>query len=223
MKTKPDSDILLERFVVGPMGVNCYCLADKAAGAACLIDPGADPSRIKRFLSKNNLKLDFIINTHGHGDHIAANASFDAPIYIHESDSSCLTDPKKNLSDAFLFPVSSPKADRFLRHGDKITLGKLALNVIHTPGHTPGSISIHFDPSTRPEFIEGLAQGSGIIFTGDALFRGGIGRTDLYGGDEELLLKSIRGRLFVFDDETVIYPGHGEPSTIGEEKGGYRV
>ena len=200
---KRTSDPIIGHFTVGPMAVNAYCLADPVTKEACLIDPGFEPKKMKAFLEKNGLSLKFIINTHGHGDHIGANADFAVPIYIHTLDKDFLTDPRKNQSKFFIFSISSPEASRLLNDKDKIKLGSLELEVIHTPGHTPGSISIKVN---------------GVIFTGDTLFAGGVGRTDLYGGDEELLFKSINERLFVFPDDTVIYPGHGGSSTIGEER-----
>jgi hydroxyacylglutathione hydrolase len=200
----PKRKALVNRFIVGPLGVNCYVLADPETKAACVIDPGADGSKIKRFMEKNGLDLKFIINTHGHGDHIASNKDFGAPVYIHSADKDCLTDPKKNLSAGiFMFDIVSPDASKVLKDGETIKLGSLELKVIHTPGHTKGSVSIAVD---------------GIIFTGDTLFQGGIGRTDLYGGDEAQILRSIREKLLKFEDDVVIYPGHGELSTIGEER-----
>lgn len=196
-------DFLLKRFVVGPMETNCYLLADSVCKDACLIDPGGDPEKVREFLDKNGLKLKFIVNTHGHGDHIASNGYFGVPIFIHKLDKDFLKDPAKNLSKIFIFSVTSPEASRLIEEGDKIKVGAIELDVIHTPGHTPGSVSLKFN---------------GIIFTGDALFRGGIGRTDFPYGDEKLLLKSIEEKLLIFDDDTVIYPGHGEKSTIGIEK-----
>lgn len=195
--------IILNKFVVGPMEVNSYVIADPDTKNACLIDPGGDADTIKDYLARDKLKLKFIINTHGHGDHIAANRYFDAPIYIHKLDREFLTDSEKNLSGFLGFFIRSPKAARLLDDGEKIELGNLELEVIHTPGHTPGSVSIK------------VGQ---VIFTGDALFNGGIGRTDFSYADEALLLKSIKERLFMFTDETVIHPGHGPSSTIGEEK-----
>lgn len=203
---KKKSNYSLEKFVVGPMAVNCYCLWDPGTKEACLIDPGADAGRLKKFLSKHGLILKYIINTHGHGDHIAANGSFDCPVYIHRLDKDYLKDPEKNLSKFFIFSVTSPEPKRLLEDDDTVILGELKLRVIHTPGHTPGSVSIKTD---------------GILFTGDTLFRGGVGRTDLYGGDEGLLMKSIKEKLLVFDDEIIVYPGHGESSTIGEEKANF--
>lgn len=203
MSRNRERNFFVKRFVVGLIEVNCYLVADPATGDACLIDPGGDPLSIKNFLKKNNFNLKFIINTHGHGDHIAANSEFDAPIYIHRFDSEFLTDAEKNLSHTFFFSVISPVASRFLEDGEKINLGSIVLEIIHTPGHTPGSISI---------------KAEDVIFTGDALFRGSVGRTDFSYGDGDLLLKSIREKLLKFDDDTIIYPGHGDSSTIGIEK-----
>ncbi len=203
MKQADQRRFIIKRFVVGPMGVNCYVVADAATQEACLIDPGGDPGIIKNFLKKNGYTLKFIIITHGHGDHIAANGAFEVPIFIHSLDRDFLMDPSKNLSSMFIFHVTSPKASRLLEHGDRIELGGIHMDVIHTPGHTPGSISLGLE---------------GIIFTGDTLFCGGIGRTDFPYGDGGLIIKSIKEKLLVFSDDTVIYPGHGGESTIGEEK-----
>jgi len=204
MKTDPvKARYLLKTFVVGPLAVNCYLVADPASAEACLIDPGAEPYGIKNYLTRNALKLKYIINTHGHGDHIAANGFFDVPIYIHSLDAPFLQDPEKNLSTQFLFRVTSPKASRLLADGDRVGLGGLSFAVIHTPGHTPGSISLKLED---------------VLFTGDTLFAGGVGRTDLVYGDNEALFDSIRKKLFVFPDDTAIYPGHGGSSTIGTEK-----
>ncbi|MDP2913592.1 MAG: MBL fold metallo-hydrolase [Candidatus Omnitrophota bacterium] len=198
-----DTNNFIKQLTVGPLEVNCYLLGDLGTKDACLIDPGAEANRIRDVLRKGGFALKFIINTHGHGDHIAANGAFGVPIYIHRLDGDFLRDPVKNLSRAFLFAVSSPAASRLLEDGDIIKLGGLCLEIIHTPGHTPGSISV---------------KAGGTIFTGDALFKNGIGRTDLDYGDEAVLLKSIKQRLLVFSDDTVILPGHGESSTIGEER-----
>jgi hydroxyacylglutathione hydrolase len=196
-------EFILKSFVVGPLETNCYVVVDPVTKEACLIDPGADPAVIKDYLRKNGLELRFIINTHGHGDHIAANSQFKAPVYIHRLDGDFLTDTGLNLSGMFISGITSPKASRLLDDGDIIALGNLKLKVIHTPGHSPGSISVKVD---------------GAVFTGDALFAGGIGRTDFAYGDTDLLMKSISKKLFTLDDNTVVYPGHGSHSTIGEEK-----
>ena len=195
--------IIIDKLIVGPMAVNCYVVADAATKEACVIDPGLEPEKIKRALKKNSLALRFIINTHGHADHIGANGYFNAPIFIHRLEADFLTDDQKNLSGPFGFLLKPSKPARLLEDKEMLRLGSMELEVIHTPGHTPGSISI---------------RASGIVFTGDALFAGGIGRTDFSYGDEGLLLASIRERLFILPDETVMHPGHGDSSTIGEER-----
>jgi len=197
------SDIGLKRFVVGPLGTNCYLVWDVLTREACLIDPGGDARSIKSFMAREGLSPRFIINTHGHGDHIGANSAFDLPVYIHRLDADCLTDPVKNLSRVFMGGVVSPKASGFLADGDMVKLGGAELRILYTPGHTRGSVSIAVD---------------GVVFTGDALFAGSIGRTDLEYGDEDLLINSIKDKLLTMKDDVIVYPGHGEPSTIGEEK-----
>ena len=197
------NSFFLKKFIVGPLAVNAYLLADPASKKACLIDPGADAKKIKDFIKNNGFELKFIINTHGHGDHIGANGNFGVPIYIHSLDKDFLGDPDKNMSRMFIFSVKSPPAARLLKDGDTIEVGALKLAVLHTPGHTPGSISLKLD---------------GIVFTGDTLFNSGVGRTDFDYGDETALLNSIKNKLMTLADDTVIYPGHGEESTIGRER-----
>jgi glyoxylase-like metal-dependent hydrolase (beta-lactamase superfamily II) len=195
--------MLVKRFVVGLFAANCYVLADSGTKDACLIDPGAEAELVKNFLKKEGLRLKYIINTHGHGDHIAANGSFQVPIYIHSLDKDFLTDPDKNLSSMFLFRLKSPEASGLLEDGQILGLGGLKLEVLHTPGHTLGSISIKVE---------------NVVFTGDTLFRSSVGRTDFDYGDEKKLYESIRGKLLILDDHVMVYPGHGDPSTIGDEK-----
>ncbi len=203
MRIKPSKELILQRFVVGPLEVNAYVVADPDSKEAFLIDPGADPEEIKRFISGNGLDLKFVINTHGHGDHIGANGAFGVPVYIHGLDAGFLQDASLNLSLAFGFPIISPEASRLLVDHDRFRLGGLEILIIHTPGHTRGSISIKV---------------GGAVFTGDALFNHSIGRTDLPGSSEEALLNSIRNRLLTLPDDTDVYPGHGEPTTVGQEK-----
>jgi glyoxylase-like metal-dependent hydrolase (beta-lactamase superfamily II) len=203
LNLRSEDEFFLKRFIAGPLAVNSYLLADPAGKEACLIDPGADGGKIKGFIAKNGFDLKFIINTHGHGDHIGSNKDFGVPIYIHRLDKDFLADPRKNLSPLFMLSVRSPEASRLLEDGDVIEVGGLKLNVMHTPGHTPGSISLKLKET---------------VFTGDTLFNMGVGRTDFAYGDEEALMNSIREKLLVLSDDTVIYPGHGEPSTIGKEK-----
>lgn len=186
-----------------PIAANCYIFGCANTKEAVVIDPGGGDELIKQEISASGLTPVFIINTHGHGDHIGANSKMGLPVYIHVADAQFLTNPLKNLSGILGIPVSSPPASRLLEDGDKIELGDLILEVIHTPGHTPGSICIRCDE---------------IVFTGDTLFAEGVGRTDLEGGSEFRLFKSIRERLFILPDETKVYPGHGPATTIGHEK-----
>jgi len=196
-------DFKIKRLEVGPIGANCYIVSDEATKNAFLIDPGGDPDRIKSVLKKNGLTLKFIINTHGHGDHILGNGYFNVPIYAHRLEKDYLTDPNKNLSGMFGFFLKTPEATKLLEDGEKISMDNLDLEILHTPGHTPGGISIKLD---------------GVVFTGDTLFAGSVGRTDLPAGDEEALFRSIKEKLFILGDDVIIYPGHGHESTIGEEK-----
>lgn len=205
MSSKAGEKFFIERFIVGPLSTNAYLLADPKTKAACLIDPGSDGKRIKDFITRNGFDLKFIINTHGHGDHIAANGFFGVPIYIHALDKDFLTDAGKNGSRLMFLNIKSPPASKLFEDGDTIKLGPININILHTPGHTPGSVSLKLD---------------GVVFTGDTLFNMSIGRSDFDYGDGEALLKGIRQKLFVLDDDTVIYPGHGDSSTIGEEKRG---
>jgi hydroxyacylglutathione hydrolase len=196
-------DFEVDRFEVGPLAANCYVITHVPTKDACLIDPGGEPQRIMDFVKRKGLNLKFIINTHGHGDHILGNGYFGVPVYIHRMDKDFLTDPVLNLSGMFGLSLKTPKASKLLEDGDKVYLNDLEFEILHTPGHTPGGISIKLD---------------GVVFTGDTLFAGTVGRTDLPDGDEEALFGSIRKKLLTLDDDTVIYPGHGHESTIGIEK-----
>ena len=195
---------MIKQIVVGGLETNCYIFTDLDTKEAVLIDPGSNgEGQIKSELEKHNLKLKCIINTHGHGDHISSNRRFEAPIYIHRLDADFLENSELNLSATFGLTIKSPPASRLLEEGDIIKVGDAGLKVIHTPGHTPGSICLLTD---------------GAVFTGDTLFMGGVGRTDFPYGSEELLINSIKHKLLTLDDETVIYPGHGPISTIGKER-----
>lgn len=199
--------MILEKVVVGEFQVNCYILAQN--NEAIIIDPGAEPKKIKRILDKLNLAPFLIINTHGHIDHISADEAFGVPIYIHKDEVNFLRDPELNLSD-FLgerFSLSANAEIFCVEDNQEIKLNNLKLKVIHTPGHTPGGISLWLR-SPRQD----------ILFTGDTLFAGSIGRTDFLGADIKKLLESIRKKIFVLNENIKILPGHGPESTIGREK-----
>ena len=188
---------------VGQMQANCYVLAGCLTKNAILIDSGDDYGRIASFLRKKGLKPQIIIHTHGHIDHIQADSEFGLPVYVHELDVELLKDPNRNLSGFFGAPFSLKSGIREVKDLSDISLDDLTLQVIHTPGHTPGGICL-------------LSQN--VVFTGDTLFAGSVGRTDFPGASEKQLIKSIKERLLVLPDETIIYPGHGPASTIGQER-----
>jgi glyoxylase-like metal-dependent hydrolase (beta-lactamase superfamily II) len=181
--------------VVGPIETNCYIIENRS-GEAIIIDPGGEPQLIRDFLNEKKLTPRLIINTHGHFDHIKGNRelklSSGAALLLHENDA------------LFLAQESSPPADRFLKENDKIELGEISLRVIHTPGHTPGGISLYSEKDK-------------ILFSGDTLFQGTYGRTDLPYSSQADMMRSLE-KLFALPTETKVYPGHGSPTTIGFEK-----
>ena len=195
--------MLIETLAVGFMEANCYIVGDESTREVFIVDPGADYGKIKRVIDANKLKPLAVINTHGHGDHIGADSEWNLPIWIHRLDADFLQDSSKNLSGAFGFLLKTKAATRLLEDKDNLKIGSHTLEVIHTPGHTPGSICL---------------KGDGVIFTGDTLFYEGIGRTDFAYGSEEDIMHSIKEKLFALDDDYIVYPGHGPSSTIGHEK-----
>ena len=195
--------MILEALKVGQFEVNCYILGCPQTRQALIIDPGADYPAISRQISRLGLTPKLIVNTHGHADHIAANADFRLPVWIHGRDGEFLKDPQKNLSSFLGLRIKSPAAAHLLEDGEIIHLGTLKLKVIHTPGHTPGGICL-------------LAQST--LFSGDTLFKQGMGRTDFEYGSEADLIDAIKNKLFSLADDTRVYPGHGPCTTIGEEK-----
>ena len=195
--------MILHNIAAGIYGANCYIVGCEQTKEAVIIDPGGDGDRIKTAISRLGLKLKCIINTHGHADHIAANNDFDVPVLIHSLDSDFLKSPRKNMSLFFGFSVISKAAEHLLEDKDKINVGRIVLEIAHTPGHTPGSICV---------------KAGQAVFSGDTLFAGSIGRADLEYSSEKDLFDSIKNKLLVLDEEVAVYPGHGKPTTIGEEK-----
>ncbi len=193
--------------VVGELRVNCYIIAQENAKECVIIDPGEDGERILQFLRQKELNPVYIINTHGHIDHIGANSFIarqtEAKILIHENDARMLHDPISNLSSFLGNHKTTPQADRVLKDGDMLEVSGMTIEILHTPGHTRGGICLKID---------------NCVFTGDTLFCMGIGRTDFPDGSYKTLMKSINKKLMVLDDKTIIYPGHGESSTIGKER-----
>lgn len=199
--------MILETLCVGPFQVNCYILALASNSKAIIIDPGDECNRIKRLLNKHRLRPAFIVNTHGHADHIGCNDAFDVPVYIHSQDLALLKDPKLNLSNFLMSPYKVKSEVKTLEDKENIEHNGIQLEVIHTPGHTPGGICLWMKKPSKK-----------ILFTGDTLFCQGIGRTDFPGADGDLIIESIKNKLFKLEDDIVIYPGHGASSVLGEEK-----
>jgi glyoxylase-like metal-dependent hydrolase (beta-lactamase superfamily II) len=186
---------------------NTWLIWDETTKQALLIDPSAPDSSLLELIQEHGLKVQGIVNTHGHGDHIGGNSYFQealaCPIMIHEADQKMLVDNKKNLSEFMGTPLKLEAADRLLKDGDILTLGTHDLKVIHTPGHTPGGIC--------------LLSGKFLI-SGDTLFEMSIGRTDFPRGSHDEIIDSIKNKLFILPDDTVVFPGHGPRTTIGMEK-----
>lgn len=201
--------MILEIVNVGPMQVNCYILACAGNESAIIIDPGDQAFKIKAVLDKHRLKPAMVINTHGHYDHIGGDDEFGVLVYVHKKDLPMLIDAGKNLSASFSLSYKVNSEIKTLEDKEIIKLDCLELEVIHLPGHTPGGIGLLMK---KPQMD--------IIFTGDTLFYQGVGRSDLPGGSQQLLTEAIRKRLFVLPNDTKVYPGHGQPTTIGREKSG---
>jgi glyoxylase-like metal-dependent hydrolase (beta-lactamase superfamily II) len=197
----------IQRISVGPLETNCFLVVEPDSKEALLIDPGAEADRILNTLEQAGGHLVGIVLTHAHGDHIGAvrevKARTGAPLLVHRLEADWLTDPEKNLSALLGLPLSSPEADRLLDEGDTVALGAERLRVLHTPGHSPGGLSLHHD---------------GILLCGDLLFLESVGRCDLPGGDLNTLADSIRAKVYTLPDDTVLYPGHGDATTVGHEK-----
>lgn len=197
-------------FTVGEFFTNCYVISCQQKKEAIIVDPGFDDrleaEKIFKFIDENALALKFVLNTHGHPDHTCGNIlvkeKFPVPILIHEYDAHMLGGLAEKASEFLGFKNSSPPADMSLRDGALVKFGMMTLRVIHTPGHSRGSISL---------------QGEKEIFTGDALFSGSIGRTDFPESSEQDMRLTLK-KLARLPDNFIVYPGHGPPTTIGEEK-----
>jgi glyoxylase-like metal-dependent hydrolase (beta-lactamase superfamily II) len=191
---------------------NCYIAHLEGRDDCLVFDPGLDPGEVSDYLRERKLLPAAILNTHGHADHIAGNGSLKAefpgvPLMIGAGDADKLTDPNGNLSAQFGVPIVSPPADRLLREGDKVSLAGMELEVLETPGHSAGHIVFAWKEPTP-----------WVVFGGDVLFQGSIGRTDFPDGSFEDLETSIRTKLYTMPDDTQVLPGHGPPTTVGVEK-----
>ncbi|MHB1653401.1 MAG: MBL fold metallo-hydrolase [Desulfitobacteriaceae bacterium] len=198
---------MLEGRAMGGMGANCYLFACDETRKGVVVDPGAEGHAIYRWILEKQIQVEYILLTHGHLDHIGAvdelRELLGAKVFIHAGDAQMLMDGRKNLSAYFGPSMAFQAADGFLEDGQVLTVGKRDLTVLATPGHSPGSLS----------FL--TSEG---VFSGDTLFAGSIGRTDFPGGSLEQLLEGVEKKLLVLPDDTRVYPGHGESTTIGQEK-----
>lgn len=197
----------INRLVLGELQMNCYLVSDDA-GETVIIDPGDSTDHIQREIESRSLTPRTILLTHGHADHTFAagllQSRLNLDIVVHEGDRWLVEHGPGDLEVFFdMHDYVAPTMNKFLQDGEVIEVGSLKLSVIHTPGHTPGGVSILCD---------------GELFSGDTLFARGIGRTDLPGGSHDELMNSIQTRLFALDDTTRVYPGHGPETTIGEER-----
>lgn len=202
------------KFEFSLFGINTYIVYDPVTLKCAIIDPGMinaeEENAMKEYIEKNNLNVTHIINTHLHVDHAAGNKyaseTFKAPIFAHSEDE-FLGKRLQMQAQAFgiMEKIDDVSLTSYLTDGERIEIGEGVLEVIHVPGHSPGSIAL-YDPD------------GGYVIAGDALFAGSVGRTDLPGGDMNVLLKAVKDKLFALPDETVVYAGHGSETTIGTEK-----
>lgn len=203
--------MIFDCFMVGMLQTNCYLLGDPETRQAVVIDPGGDSDRIARRIREEHLELKAILNTHAHFDHVMDAWSLQGmcggEIYLHPKDERLLLDPIVGLAAVMRTGsgAQEKKIDRSIKEGDLLSFGSLRLEVLETPGHTPGHVSFYY-PEAK------------IIFVGDTLFAGSIGRTDFPGGSYDQLIRSVREKIFPLDGDIVIYPGHGPETTVERER-----
>jgi len=203
--------MMVKTLVVGSFAANCYIVGSPSTSKGMIIDPGAEAPTILRTVQQMELSISLIVATHAHIDHVGAlravQEKTDAHFALHEAEKALLlTTPMRMLTSIGISPIKAPpRPDRLLKDGDRIDIGDLHFKVLYTPGHSAGGICL---------------SGHGVVFSGDTLFNLGIGRTDFPGMNYKRLLKSIHEKLMVLPDEITIYPGHGPPTTVGDERRG---
>jgi hydroxyacylglutathione hydrolase len=201
--------MIFEIIPVGPLSANSFILGCEESKEGIVVDPGGDPEKIISAIGRLGLRITYIINTHGHFDHIGGNLSLlehtGAKLLVHEKDIHLLAMASDIAARYGETSDNSPPPDNFLQDGMIIPLGNYQIRVLHTPGHTPGGCCLYI-------------AGEGVLISGDTLFAEGVGRTDFPGGSHQALIESIRTRLFTLPENTRVYPGHGPSTTIGHEK-----
>ncbi|WP_180272709.1 MBL fold metallo-hydrolase [Konateibacter massiliensis] len=201
--------ILVEQYQLGPVRTNCYIVYNDDTKEAVVVDPADNGMYIKNMLEKQNLNIQAILLTHGHFDHIMAveflKNTYQVPILVHEEEKQILEDASKNLSGTMGGNAYIVKADRFLKDGEQLELLGTKIKVLHTPGHTAGGACYLFEEEN-------------MLFSGDTLFAGSVGRTDFPTGSMSTLVRSIKDKLMVLADDMAVYPGHESETTIGNER-----
>jgi hydroxyacylglutathione hydrolase len=212
--------IIHEIVPVGMLQCNCSIIGDPETREALVVDPGDEAGRILELLAKHALTVKAIVSTHAHIDHVGGlrkmQQATGAPVLMHGDDMELYRHLDVQAAWIGMRTPDPASVDKFLREGDTLRWGRFEANVLHTPGHTPGSISLYLAPQPQTK----ARTEAGKLLAGDTLFAGSIGRTDLWGGSPEQILRSIHQKLLILPDETIVYPGHGAATTIGEERAG---
>jgi hydroxyacylglutathione hydrolase len=213
-------NIIHEIIPVGLLQCNCSIIGDPETREALVVDPGDEASRILELLAKHSLTVKAIVSTHAHIDHVGGlrkiQQATGAPVLMHADDMELYRHLDVQAAWIGMRTPDPANIDKFLREGDTLRWGHFEANVLHTPGHTPGSISLYLAPQQETKAV----AAAGKLLAGDTLFAGSIGRTDLWGGSLEQILRSIHQKLLILPDETIVYPGHGALTTIGAERDG---
>jgi glyoxylase-like metal-dependent hydrolase (beta-lactamase superfamily II) len=214
--------IIHEILPVGMLQCNCSIIGDPETREALVVDPGDETARILETLAKHALTVKAIVSTHAHIDHVGGlrkmQQATGAPVLMHADDMELYRHLDVQAAWLGMRTPDPASIDKFLREGDTLRWGGFEASVLHTPGHTPGSISLYLSPQQLRQQQAKAAANNGKLLAGDTLFAGSIGRTDLPGGSLEQILRSIHHKLLVLPDETIVYPGHGIATTIGEER-----